>query len=130
MAGTADIAGAQRKVVVWSIRPLRPSHGDGGIAVRNGRTLPFVVTREWSAPAGHYQENFYIVDPESREIIFEGPGGVETMWGLQGLTRVTTRIEQPFDLTPGTYLLFFGLGGVGGGEFEFEAVEAPASEAA
>lgn len=126
----AEIKGPQRKVMSMSIRPLRVSHGTTGIAVRNGRTLPFLVTRQWSAPAGNYPERLYIVDPATREIIHEGPEQIELMWGLQGLTEVSTEVRDSFELQPGTYLAVFVLGGVMGGEFEFEAVEAPAEAAA
>lgn len=128
--GTAEIKGAQRKVMSHAIRPLKPSHGSRGIAVRSGRTLPFVVEEEWSAPAGNYAERFYIVDIKTREIIFEGPETLQLMWGLQGLTTVRNEIDESFGLTPGTYLLVFALGGLAGGEFEFEAIEAPSEAAA
>jgi hypothetical protein len=111
--------------MAMSVRPLKASHGLGGVAVRDGRTLPFVVTRQWSAPAGHYPERLYVVDPATREIIYEGPEDTPLMWGLQGLTEVVTEVHDSFELEPGTYLLVFVLGGVKGGEFEFEAVEAP-----
>lgn len=123
--GTADIKGPQRKVISHWIRPLKPSLGESGIALRNGQSLPFIVWREWSAPAGHYAERFYVVDPTSREIIFEGPERTELMWGLQGLTEVRTEVSASFHLKAGTYLLVFALGGLEGGEFEFEAAEAP-----
>ena len=127
---TADIKGPQRKVMSCGIRPLKPSLGESGIALRDDRTLPFVVERRWSAPAGYYSERFYVVDPTTREIIFEGPESVELMWGLQGLTDVRTEVAGSFPLEPGTYLLVFALGGIGGGEFEFEATEAGAEAVA
>ncbi len=113
-----------------SVRPLRVSHGRHGIALKDGKTLPFVVTRQWSAPAGNYPERLYLVDPATREIIYEGPEQTELMWGLQALTELVTEVREPIPLEPGTYLLVFVLGGVKGGEFEVEAVEAPAEEAA
>jgi hypothetical protein len=122
----ADLKGSQRKVVSMSVRPLRASHGYHGVAVRGGSALPFVVTRQWSAPAGHYPERFYVVDPTTREILFEGPEQVPLMWGLQGLTEVVDEVHDPFSLEPDTYLMVFALGGAEGGEFEFDAVTAPA----
>lgn len=113
-----------------SVRPLKVSHGQHGVAVREGRALPFIVSRQWSAPAGRYPERLYVVDPATREIIYEGLEDTPLMWGLQGLTEVVTEVHDSFELQPGTYLLVFALGGVTGGEFEFEAVEAPEEAAA
>lgn len=127
---SADIKGPQRKVVSHAIRPLKRSLGEPGIALRGGRTLPFVVERSWSAPAGYYPERFYVVDPATRAIIFEGPESIALMWGLQGLTEVRTEVTESFALDSGTYLLVFALGGIEGGEFEFEAAEAAAETAA
>ena len=61
----ADINGSQRKVLVSSVTPVRRTLGAEGIAVRDGKSLPFLVAREWSAPAGIYIERFYIVDPKN-----------------------------------------------------------------
>ena len=126
----ADIHGAQRKVLVSSVAPLKPSHGDSGIALRGGKTLPFVLTREWSAPAGHYDETWYLVVPDTREVVYEGPRKEVSVWGLQSLTRLTDEIVEPIALTPGTYEIVFSLGNVMGGKLEVEAVDAPEEEAA
>jgi hypothetical protein len=123
---TADISGPQRKVLSFKIGPAKPSQGEIGIPVRRGRALPFVVWRQWIAPAGHYAERFYLVDKDSREIIWEGPQRNQTTWGLQGATEETTTIDDSFPLEPGSYLVVFALGGVSGGEFDVDAVEVPA----
>lgn len=123
---TADIEGPQRTVLAFSVRPAKPSLGGAGIPLRAGRTLPFVVSRQWVAPAGTYTERFYVVDRESREIIFEGPELLASMFGLQAPTEETTTVDDSFSLAPGTYLLVFALGGVSGGEFEIEAFEVAA----
>ena len=123
----ADISGSQRKVISTTVAPLRRSEGDAGIPVKGGRTLPFRVSRLWSAPAGHYSEHFYIVAPESREVLFEGPEHLLLIWGLQAPTEINDRIEEPVELEPGTYKLFFALGGVSGEEMEVEAREPPES---
>src|SRR5665809_165013 len=68
---TADIKGPQRRVLATEVRPLKPSQGDAGIPLTRHSTLPFTVWRQWIAPAGHYAERFYIVDKDSREIIWE-----------------------------------------------------------
>ncbi|HEY7875285.1 MAG TPA: hypothetical protein VIG64_09200 [Actinomycetota bacterium] len=126
----ADVNGSQRKVLVSSVAPLKPSHGDSGIAVRRGRTLPFVLRREWSAPAGHYQETWYLVVPSSREVVYEGPTKDVLVWGLQALTELVDEVVEPIPLEPGTYEIVFSLGRVMGGTLEVEAVEAPEEEAA
>ena len=124
----ADINGAQRKVLVSSVAPLKPSHGDSGIALRNGRTLPFVLRREWSAPAGHYEETWYLVVPDSREVVFEGSRREVSVWGLQSLTEITDEVVEPITLEPGTYEIVFSLGSVMGGTLEVEAIAAPEEE--
>lgn len=127
---TADISGAQRKVLEHSIRPARMSHGSTGIPVRSGKTLPFVVGRIWSSPAGDYPESFYLIDPKTREVLFEGPIETRAMWGLQARTEVEQTISTPLALPAGKYAIVFALGGVNGGEFPVEAVEVPADAVA
>lgn len=126
----ADINGAQRKVLVSGAAPLKPSLGDSGIALRAGRTLPFSVRREWSAPAGHYQETWYLVVPATREVVHEGPRREITVWGLQSLTEVVDEVVAPIRIEPGTYEIVFSLGNVMGGKLEVEATTAPEEEAA
>jgi hypothetical protein len=119
----ADISGTQRKVVAHEVRPQRSTLGASGIPVTGGITMPFRVTRSWSAPAGHYLERFYLIDPNTREVLFEGPQHEVLIWGLQSLTEVADEIRAPLELPPGTYAVVFALGGVMGGEFEVEATE-------
>jgi hypothetical protein len=126
----ADIDGHQRKVVMSEVRPDRVAHGEAGIPLRAGKTLPFVVTRAWNAPAGHYSETWYLVHPETREVLFEGPTRPVLIWGLLSWTELTDEVSERFPLGPGTYLLVFALGGVMGGQTEVRATEAPAEEAA
>lgn len=126
----AEINGSQRKVLASGVAPLKPSHGDGGIAVRNGRTLPFVLRREWSAPAGHYQETWYLVVPKTREVIYEGPIREVSVWGLQSLTAIADEVREAISLRPGSYEIVFSLGSVMGGTLEVDAVDAPEEEEA
>ena len=126
----ADIDGPQREVKTSEIRPVRTDFGLEGIPVRGGRTLPFRVTRGWVAPAGHYPETWYLVQPETKEVLFEAPSRLASIWGLQGLTEVSDEITESIPLTPGKYLIVFALGGIKGGEAEVEAVEVPREEAA
>jgi hypothetical protein len=126
----ADIDGHQRKIVMSEVRPAKTVHGDSGIALRDGKTLPFVVTRAWNAPAGHYSEAWYLVHPESREVLHEGRSRQVLVWGLLSWTELTDDISEPFELRPGTYQIVFALGGLLGGQAEVQATEAPAEEAA
>ena len=119
----ADIGGNQRKLVRSRIRPVRSAHGTDGIAVREGKTLPFVVARGWNAPAGNYPEAFYIVDPKTAEVYYESPRETRLIWGLPAVTDVETEVAQPIELPPGTYQVVFALGGVKGGEAMVEVVE-------
>lgn len=120
---TADISGTQRKVVDHHVRPARLSQGTEGIPLRGGKTLAFTVSRSWSAPAGIYDEGFFLIDPESREVLFEGPSVERSVQGLQSMTEFVETIDTPVALTPGKYAVVFALGGIMGGEFPVEAFE-------
>jgi hypothetical protein len=126
----ADIAGSQRKVLSSWVRPSRSSDGTDGIALRDGRTLSFRVHRAWSAPAGVYVEQWFLVDPQTREVLHESPAVERAVWGLQGLTELTDEVRVGIPLEPGSYQIVFALGGLMGGEREVEAYEPPAEEAA
>jgi hypothetical protein len=123
----ADIDGHQRKVVMSAVRPARLEHGTEGIAVLGGRTLPFVVKRAWNAPAGNWPEAWYLVDPATREVLFEGPQKIVSVWGLLAWTEFSDEVNPRLLLDPGTYLIVFALGGVQGGQMEVEAHAVAAS---
>jgi len=126
----ADINGPQRKILSAAVRPAKAVHGTDGIAVRNGRTLGFIVTRGWSAPAGYYSEQWFLVKPDTGEVLFEGPAETRLVWGLQSRSEFVDQIETPIALQPGTYQVVFALDRLRGGELDVQAVEAPAEEAA
>lgn len=126
----ADINGPQRKILTAAVRPVKAVHGTAGIPLRDGRTLPFVVVREWSAPAGYYPEQWFIVKPDTGEVFIEGPVKETLVWGLQSRTETSDEVSAGHELPPGTYSVVFSLGGLKGGEIEIEAAEAPAEEAA
>lgn len=125
----AEISGHQRKVMRSSVRPLRAERGIEGIAVKDGKTLPFVVSRGWNAPAGYYPEGWYLVVPDTGEVLHASPQEVTLVWGLPAVTDLTTRVAEPIAVAPGRYKIVFALGGVKGGELDVEAFEA-SSEAA
>jgi hypothetical protein len=126
----ADIEGSQRKVMTSSVRPVDTTLGTSGIGLRHDRTLPFAVSRAWSAPAGVYAEQWMLADPETREVLFESDVRESLIWGLQALTELSDEVTAPIELTPGSYLVVFALGALQGGELQVEAFEAPAEEAA
>ena len=126
----ADVAGLQRKLIKVSVRPIDPAVGSEGIPVQDNRTLPFSVTRSWSAPAGRYLERWFLVHPDEGTIAFEGPVRDEVLiWGLQALSSLTDRMMNPFPLQPGPYLLVPALGGHKGGEVEVQAFAVPGDTA-
>ena len=125
----ADIRGHQRKVIWQTVAPNKIAHGFTGIPTKNGASLPFRVKRTWSAPAGHYVEQWYVVDPKTREVLFESPPGEVHLMGLQAPTTLTDEVTDGIRLKTGSYLLVYALGGVSGGEFEVEAVEVEAEAA-
>jgi hypothetical protein len=125
----ADIDGLQRKIIRASVRPVRLSYG-GGIPVRGGETLPFVVERGWNAPLGYYNEAWYLVHPETREVLYEGGARVRLIQGLPTVTDVSDEVAGGFRLDPGSYKVVFALDGYKGGEIDVEAVEVPAEEVA
>ncbi|HVF53273.1 MAG TPA: hypothetical protein VNC78_06650 [Actinomycetota bacterium] len=117
----AQITGTQRKVFGAWVAPTRLSDGAEGIALAEGRTLPFVVRRSWSAPAGVYPESWYLVHPDTNEVLHESDSGDVRVFGLQSLTEFKTEVVAPIALPPGSYLVVFALGGIRGGELEVKA---------
>lgn len=110
--------------------PVRSAHGSEGIPLKGGSTLPFRVRRTWSAPAGLYFERFYLVDPGTREVLFEGPLREERIWGLQSLTELVDEVREPIELAAGTYEMVFSLGGTLGGTVTVEAFDVSDEQAA
>ena len=125
----ADINGPQRKILTSRVRPAKAAHGTDGIALQDGKTLPFEVTRQWSAPAGYYPEQWFLVNPQTREVLYESPQVTRRIFGLQSPTDVTDVIEEPFELAPGTYRIVFALAGLKGGEADVpvQAAAVPAA---
>lgn len=119
----AEIEGHQRKVIDSEVRPARSAHGSSGIPLSAGRTLPFVVRRSWNAPAGNYTEGWYLVDPDTREVLFEGPQQLALVWGLLSGTEFSDEVDPGLRLAPGRYLVVFALGGIMGGQVEVDAFE-------
>ena len=126
----ADINGPQRKVLMSRVRPERAALGAEGISLRDGQTLPFEVYRAWSAPAGHYPEQWFLVNPKTKEVLYESRSVVRAMFGLQAPTEVTEVVSEPVPLEPGAYQVVFALGGLKGGEMDVTVGEADTASAA
>lgn len=126
----ADINGPQRKTVMTRVAPVKAAHGSEGIALRDGVSLPFEVARSWSAPMGYYPEQWFLVKPDTKEILYESHLRTELMRGLQAPTELTDVVGAPLELAPGPYLVVFALGGLKGGEITVTAAEAPTEQAA
>ncbi|MBW3594250.1 MAG: hypothetical protein KY391_01625 [Actinobacteria bacterium] len=125
----ADLDGSQRKVLASRVRPTKTAHGTEGIPLRDGKTLPFEVARSWSAPAGYYPEQWFLVHPTTREVMYESPVVTRRIFGLQSATEVTDAVEEPLELLPGGYQIVFALGGLKGGEAQVVVREESASAA-
>ena len=130
MDRVADIGGTQKKVLEASVRPARVAHGAAGIPIQDGVALPFVVERKWNAPAGHYPEQWFLIDPATREILHEGPEEQVLIWGLASWPDVTTRSEGGFPLAPGKYQIALALGGTLGAEVDVEAFPSASTDVA
>lgn len=125
----ADISGPQRKTLMTRVRPTRATHGADGIPLKDGKTLPFEVHRSWSAPAGYYPEQWFLVDPKTREVLYESRVRTRYIFGLQAPTDVVDVVEEPIALDARPYLVVFALGGLKGGELEVSAAGADAPAA-
>lgn len=126
----ADINGPQRKILVARVRPAKTAHGSEGIAIRDGKTVPFEVTRSWSAPAGYYPEQWFLVNPQTREVLYESAAVTRRIFGLQSPTEVIDVVDEPFELAAGTYQVVFALGGLKGGETDVPVTSVEAASAA
>ena len=127
---TADINGPQRRVLSSSVKPVKSIYGNSGLALGDAGTLPFKVTRQWVAPAGYYPEQWFLVDPETREVLYESRPRQTLIMGLQAPTELIDTEAEPVGLAPGTYLIVFSLGGLKGGEIEVKAAPSGSVEAA
>ena len=126
----ADINGPQRKTVMTRVKPAKATHGSEGIVLQDGKTLPFEVYRAWSAPAGYYPEQWFLVDPKTKEVLYESPARTRHIFGLQAPTEITDIVEEPFELPAGAYQVVFALGGLKGGEIDVSATTGDTASAA
>ena len=126
----ADINGPQRKTIMTRVKPAKATHGSDGIVLQDGKTLPFEVYRAWSAPAGYYPEQWFLVDPKTREVLYESRAVTRHMFGLQAPTEVTDVVNEPLELPAGGYQVVFALGGLKGGELDVTVRQADTASAA
>lgn len=97
---------------------------ESSIHVRDGHTLPFIVERGWSGPAGSYVEHWSI-RRGGREVIYQGPTRTVRVWSMQAITEFTDHVDEPIELEPGTYQLVFVVEGrfMGARDIEVTAVD-------
>lgn len=91
------------------------------IEVREGKSLPFLVERSWSGPAGHYIEQWSL-RRGMREVVYKSQPNSVFVRGIQSLTTHTDRVEEAIPLEPGSYRLVFVVEGYFMGSVEVEVV--------
>ncbi|MCA1840584.1 MAG: hypothetical protein ABR507_09215 [Actinomycetota bacterium] len=79
---------------------------DEEIATIGGKAKPFYVTRSWSGPSGHYNEQWSI-RRGGREIVFNGPMQQISVRGMQSATEWRDRFDGELAIEPGIYQLVF-----------------------
>lgn len=102
MAVTNDIFLDLVKARVSSVE--RP--WEDGIVLDGSKTLPFVVSRAWSGPAGRYNEQWSI-RRGMNEIIYQAEPRTIFVRGIQSVTSHSDRIDGPIEMNPGAYRLVF-----------------------
>lgn len=111
-----------------SARVLRTDRPwEEGIAIAEGKTLPFLMERSWSGPAGNYVEQWSIRRAMG-EIIYQGEPKYVFVRGIQSATLHVDQVDEPFSMEPGTYRLVFVVEGFFMGAAEIQV--APAGSAA
>lgn len=101
---------------------------EDGIALKEQRTLPFVVERSWAGPAGYYVEQWSL-RRGMKQIVHQSPARYVRVRGIQSVTTEIDRVSEPIELEPGIYTLVLVLNGVFLGSVEVEA-RAPTDAAA
>lgn len=99
-----------------------------GIRLKQGRTLPFLVERSWSGPAGSYIEQWSI-RRGGKDILFSSDPKSIWVRGPQSIRSFVDRMEEPITLEPGTYNLVFVAEGYFMGSREITASEPGTSNA-
>lgn len=94
-----------------------------GILVEGGTTLPFLVERSWSGPAGTYVEQ-WSVRQEGRGVVHESPARYITVRGMQSVTQHVERVDRPIAIEPGSYDLVFIVEGYFMGSAKVEVLPA------
>lgn len=92
---------------------------DEGITISEGRTLPFLVERQWSGPAGNYWETWSI-RRGGREILYASKPQLIRTSGMQSVREFVDRVTEPIEIDPGKYHLVFVIEGLFMGSTEIE----------
>ncbi|MGH2810264.1 MAG: hypothetical protein ACRDIA_05220 [Actinomycetota bacterium] len=116
----------QLELVTARVAPAEEPLEDG-IRLKNGKTLPFLVERTWSGPAGSYNEQWSI-RRGGKEIVYGSESKPIWVKGLQSIRTYTDRVDEPISLEAGTYNLVFVAEGYFMGSREITAAEAGGPE--
>lgn len=98
-----------------------------GIVTVDGKTLPFLVERSWSGPAGNYVEQWSI-RRSMGETIYQSDAKYVFVRGIQSITKHVDRVDEPIWMEPGAYRLVFVIEGFFMGSADIQVV--PAGSAA
>lgn len=93
------------ELVSARVAPADRSYRDG-ILLGDGKTEPFLVERSWSGPAGNYVEQWSIRRGLS-EVLHRPPAGLIRVRGMQSVSTVVDRVDDPVLLESGDYKLVF-----------------------
>ncbi len=93
----AELSGAR-------VAPLDAPYA-AGISTSQGKTLPFIVERQWAGPAGHYNEQWSI--RQGAQVVYESEVVLRFVRGFQSVSAFRDIITEPIPIAPGTYSLVF-----------------------
>lgn len=112
-------ADVQLELVKAKVAPLEHWWEDG-VELQDGYTLPFLVERGWSGPAGHYVEEWWIAAGNG-PVLFHFGWNEIFVHGPQSVSTFVDRVLHRIPLEPGRYHLAFGIMGLFMGAVDFDA---------
>ncbi|MEO7803873.1 MAG: hypothetical protein ABIS18_05575 [Actinomycetota bacterium] len=94
-----------------------------GIITQAGATRPFLVEREWSGPAGHYNEQWSI--RQGNKVLHTCDVKLRFIKGFQSASRYVDVVDLPLEIAPGSYSLVFVVEGRFMGAADIEVRDSP-----
>ncbi|HLF70112.1 MAG TPA: hypothetical protein VI541_04075 [Actinomycetota bacterium] len=92
----------QAELISAKVMPVAHPFG-GGIEIKDGETTPFIVERNWAAPAGHYIEEWSIRD--GAKVLHRSGSRSIFIRGLQSSTVHRDEVAEPLALPVGDFQL-------------------------